>query len=148
MVARLAAGSWARAVWLVSPSALAQLFGLTTVIKNVLATENVGGFGPQWFNVNPDGTCSLLGSAGGRHRSLPGARHQGRHHACKDPKNYLVGCARTPELLVDSEYRLRGKRDLVPLELPRVDGAAGAGVGDHPKGGQRHVAAVRHPDAR
>ncbi|MBK9704531.1 MAG: phage major capsid protein [Betaproteobacteria bacterium] len=70
--------------------------------------------------------------AGGRHRSLPGARHQGRHHAVRPQE--LPGRA-APERRTAGrfEYRLRGKRDLVPPELPRR-WATGAGVGHHPAG--------------
>jgi len=61
MVSRLAPGSWARATWIVSPSALAALFTIKVVITTVAGAENVGGFGPNWFTSNPDGTFMLLG---------------------------------------------------------------------------------------
>ena len=61
MIARLAPGSFKRAVWLAHPSVLASLFVMATVVKNVAGSENVGGFGPNWFTVNADGTMALLG---------------------------------------------------------------------------------------
>lgn len=61
MISRLSPGSFKRAVWLAHPSVLASLFVIATVIKNVAGSENVGGFGPNWFTVNADGSMSLLG---------------------------------------------------------------------------------------
>lgn len=61
MIARLAPGSFKKAVWLAHPSVLASLFVMAVTVKNVAATENVGGFGPNWFAVNADGSMSLLG---------------------------------------------------------------------------------------
>lgn len=61
MVSRLAPGSWARATWIVSPSALTKLFTMTNVVTNVAGTENVGGWNPAWFQSNSDGTFTLLG---------------------------------------------------------------------------------------
>lgn len=61
MVSRLAPGSFSKAVWLVHSSALAQLYQLTKVVKNVAATENVGGNLVPWFTVDANGQMSLLG---------------------------------------------------------------------------------------
>ena len=48
-------------MWVVSPSALAQLFVMSQLVKNVAATEDVGGFQPGFFAVLPDGKFSLCG---------------------------------------------------------------------------------------
>lgn len=61
MIARLAPGSFKRAVWLAHPSVLSSLFVMAVNVKNVAGSENVGGFGPNWFTVNADGTMALLG---------------------------------------------------------------------------------------
>jgi HK97 family phage major capsid protein len=81
MISRLAAGSWSKAQWIVSPSALAALFTIKTTVTNVAGTENVGGFAPEFFSVLPDGKFSLCG------RPLivsdRCAWHGGRHHAVR-----------------------------------------------------------------
>ena len=61
MIGRLAPGSFARAVWLANSSILPQLFLLAVKVKNQAGTENVGGFGPNWFTVAPDGSMQLFG---------------------------------------------------------------------------------------
>lgn len=61
MISRLTPGSFNRAVWLVHSSVLPQLFQLKIIVQNVAASENVGGFGPNWFVVAPDGSMTLFG---------------------------------------------------------------------------------------
>ena len=48
-------------MWLASSTILPQLFLLKVLVTNVAATENVGGFGPGWFTVAPDGSMQLFG---------------------------------------------------------------------------------------
>jgi HK97 family phage major capsid protein len=61
MISRLSPGSFGKAVWLANPTALVQLFQLKMLVTNVAGTENVGGFGPDWFTTAPDGSMSLFG---------------------------------------------------------------------------------------
>lgn len=61
MVARLAPGSFNRAVWLCHSSVVAQLFLLQQTVKNLAGTENVGGSTVGWFTIAADGSMVLLG---------------------------------------------------------------------------------------
>jgi HK97 family phage major capsid protein len=61
MVSRLAPGSFSKAVWLANSSVLPQLFLLTVKVSNAASSDFVGGFGPNWFTVAPDGSMTLFG---------------------------------------------------------------------------------------
>lgn len=120
MVSRLAPGSWSRATWLVSPSALAQLFTMQTVVKNVAGTENVGGSSPEFFTVLPDGKFALVGRpliVSDRCQAL-GTR--GDVLLC-DLKSYLVGIRQNAELLVDTSIGFKESEIWFRLNC-RVDG--------------------------
>jgi HK97 family phage major capsid protein len=60
MAARLAPGSFARAVWLAHSSVVAALFLLHQKVANAAANDYVGGFAPGWFSTASDGTMQLL----------------------------------------------------------------------------------------
>ena len=61
MISRLAPGSFAKAVWLASSTVLPQLFLLKVKVPNRANSDDVGGFGPGWFTVAPDGSMQLFG---------------------------------------------------------------------------------------
>lgn len=120
MVARLAPGSWQRAKWIVSPSALAQLFTLATVTKNVAGTENVSGHAPEFFTVLPNGEFSLLGRplvVSDRCQAL-GTKGD---ILLTDLKNYLIGIRQNAELLVDSSIGFKESEIWFRLNC-RIDG--------------------------
>lgn len=120
MVSRLSAGSWSRAQWLVSPSALAQLFTITTVIKNVAGAENVGGFGPNWFTSNPDGSFTLLGRPLIVSDRCQALGTKGDILLC-DMRSYLVGIRQNAELAVDNSIGFKESEVWFRLNC-RVDG--------------------------
>lgn len=120
MVSRLAPGSWAKSVWLVSPSALAALFTLKTVVTNVAGVENVGGFAPEFFSVLPDGKfalcgrplvvsdrCSALGTKG--------------DIMLVDLSQYMIGIRQDAELSVDTSIGFKESEVWFRLNC-RVDG--------------------------
>ncbi|MBK8690285.1 MAG: phage major capsid protein [Betaproteobacteria bacterium] len=146
MVARLAPGSWSRAVWLVSPSALAQLFGLTTVVKNVAANENVGGFGPQWFQTLPGGEFSLLGRPVVVTDRCQALGTKGDIMLC-DLKNYLVGLRQKAELLVDSSIGFKESEIWFRLNC-RVDGQPALASAITPRVGSATLSPFVTLDAR
>lgn len=120
MVSRLAPGSWARSMWIVSPSALAQLFVLATVVKNVAGTENVGAVSHDFFKVLPDGKFSLLGRpliVSDRCQSL-GTKGD---IVLVDLKSYIVGIRQEAELLVDQSIGFKESEVWFRLNV-RVDG--------------------------
>lgn len=146
MVARMAPGSWARAQWLVSPSALAQLFTIKTVIQNVAASENVGGFGPNWFTSNPDGTFMLLGRpliVSDRCSAL-GVKGD---VILADLKSYLVGLRQNAELLVDTSIGFKESEIWFRLNC-RVDGQPALAAPITPRVGSATLSPFVTLDAR
>lgn len=120
MVSRLAPGSWKRAVWIVSPSALAQLFTIKTTIMNVAGTENVGGFGPNWFTTNADGSFTLLGRpliVSDRCQAL-GTKGD---VLLVDRSSYLVGLRQDATLAVDNSIGFKESEVWFRLSC-RIDG--------------------------
>lgn len=120
MVSRLAPGSWARATWIVSPSALAQLFTMQSVVKNVAGTENVGGSAPGFFAVLPDGKFSLCGRPLIVSDRCAALGTVGDIMLC-DLSQYLVGIRQNAELAVDSSTGFRESEVWFRLNC-RIDG--------------------------
>lgn len=60
MLGRFTPGSYRKAKWLVHPTCLPQLYQMTVTIRNVAATENVGG-GSAGVVQNADGSLSIFG---------------------------------------------------------------------------------------
>ncbi|MBK7793011.1 MAG: phage major capsid protein [Betaproteobacteria bacterium] len=133
-------------MWLVSPSALAQLFGLTTVVKNVAANENVGGFGPQWFQTLPDGQFSLLGRPVVVTDRCQALGTKGDIMLC-DLKNYLVGLRQNAELLVDSSIGFKESEIWFRLNC-RVDGQPALASAITPRVGSATLSPFVTLDAR
>ncbi len=135
MVSRLAPGSWSKAQWIVSPSALAALFTLATVTKNVAGNENVSGHAPEFFNVLPDGKFSLCGRPLIVSDRCAALGTVGDIMLC-DLSQYMIGIRQNAELAVDSSigfkesevwFRLNCRIDGQPVQAsaitPRVGSA-------------------------
>lgn len=135
MVSRLAPGSWSKAQWIVSPSALAALFTLATVTKNVAGNENVSGHAPEFFSVLPDGKFSLCGRPLIVSDRCAALGTVGDVMLC-DLSQYMVGIRQNAELAVDSSigfkesevwFRLNCRIDGQPVQAsaitPRVGSA-------------------------
>jgi HK97 family phage major capsid protein len=133
MISRLAPGSFAKAVWLAHPSVLASLFVMAVTIKNVAASENVGGFGPNWFTVNADGTMSLLGRpliVSDRCQQLGTVGDI----VLADLSQYLVGIRGDARLMVDNSVGFKSAEIYFRLTL-RVDGQPLLGSAITPRNG-------------
>ncbi|MDO9460760.1 MAG: phage major capsid protein [Alphaproteobacteria bacterium] len=105
---------------IVSPSALAQLFTLVTVVKNVALSENIGATNHDFFQVLPDGRFSLLGRpliVSDRCAAL-GTKGD---IMLADLKSYLVGIRQNAELLVDTSIGFKESEIWFRLNC-RVDG--------------------------
>lgn len=61
MVGRLSPASFTRATWLVHPTMIPQLYGLSYLVKNVAGTENVGGGHVQAVTTDGDGNLRIFG---------------------------------------------------------------------------------------
>lgn len=61
MVGRLAPASFTRATWLVHPTLIPQLYGLSYLVKNVAGTENVGGGHVQAVTQDAQGNLRIFG---------------------------------------------------------------------------------------
>lgn len=61
MLGRLTPASFRRATWLIHPTALPPLLGLTVVVKNVAGTENVGGSTVTAVVQGADGSLTIYG---------------------------------------------------------------------------------------
>ena len=120
MVGRLAPGSWSRATWIVSPSALNQLFNMTNVVKNVAGTENVGGFGPGWFTSDANGSFRLLGRPVIVSDRCQAIGTKGDILLC-DLRSYLIGMRQAGELLVDHSVGFKESEIWFRLNV-RLDG--------------------------
>ena len=146
MVSRLAPGSWARSQWIVSPSALAQLFTLTTVVKNVAGSENVGGHAPEFFSVLPNGQFSLLGRplvVSDRCQAL-GAKGD---ILLADLSQYLVGIRQNAELAVDTSIGFKESEVWFRLNC-RVDGQPAQAAAITPRVGSASLSPFVTLDAR
>ena len=133
MISRLAPGSFAKAVWLAHPSVLASLFVMASLVKNVAGTENVGGFGPNWFTVNADGTMSLLGRpliVSDRCQQLGTVGDL----IVADLSQYLVGIRGEARLAVDNSVGFKSDEIYFRLTM-RVDGQPLLGAAITPRNG-------------
>jgi HK97 family phage major capsid protein len=133
MISRLAPGSFGKAVWLAHPSVLAQLFIMQVKVQNVAATENVGGFGPNWFTVNADGTMSLLGRpliVSDRCQQLGTVGDI----VLADLSQYLVGIRGEARLAVDNSVGFKSDEIYFRLTM-RVDGQPLLGSAITPRNG-------------
>jgi HK97 family phage major capsid protein len=120
MASRLAPNSWSRATWIVSPSALAQLFTVKIVVRNAADSDNVGGFQPGFFTANPDGTYTLLGRPLIVSDRCSALGVKGDILLC-DLRSYLVGIRQNAELLVDNSIGFKESEIWFRLNC-RIDG--------------------------
>jgi HK97 family phage major capsid protein len=120
MVGRLAPGSWSRATWIVSPSALNQLFNMTNVVRNVANTENVGGFQPGFFHSGSDGSFTLCGRPVIVSDRCQAIGTKGDILLC-DLRSYLIGMRQAGELLVDRSVGFKESEIWFRLNV-RIDG--------------------------
>ncbi len=133
MVARLAPGSFAKAVWMCHSSVLASLFVMAVKVQNVAGTENVGGFGPGWFTVNADGSMSLLGRpliVSDRCQQLGTVGDI----VLADLSQYLVGIRGEARLAVDTSVGFKSDEIYFRLTM-RVDGLPLLGSAITPRNG-------------
>jgi HK97 family phage major capsid protein len=146
MVSRLAPGSWSKAVWLVSPSALAQLFTMQTVVKNVAGTENVGGVRPEFFNVLPDGKFALCGRPLIVSDRLAALGTKG-DIILADLSQYLIGMRQGAELIADSSYGFANSEIWFRLNC-RIDGQPALNAPITPRVGSATLSPFVTLDAR
>jgi HK97 family phage major capsid protein len=146
MVSRLAPGSWRNARWIVSPSALAQLFTLGTVTKNVAGTENVSGHAPEFFSVLPNGEFSLLGRPLIVSDRCAALGTVGDILLC-DMKSYLVGIRQNAELLIDRSIGFKESETWFRLNC-RIDGQPALAAAITPRVGSATLSPFVSPATR
>lgn len=122
MLTRLDPASFKRAVWICHPSVVAQLLTLQMKVKNVAGNENVGGWGPSWFQLDPDGQMALLGRPLVTSDQLPELGTEG-DILLADLNRYVVGIVGGgPRLAVDSSEGFSRNITMFRLTI-RLDGA-------------------------
>lgn len=122
MLTRLDPASFKRAIWICHPGVVAQLLTLQMRVTNIAATENVGGWGPSWFQLAPDGQMALLGRPLVTSDQLPVLGTEG-DIMLADLSRYVVGIVGgAPRLAVDSSVAFDRDMTLFRLTI-RLDGA-------------------------
>jgi HK97 family phage major capsid protein len=123
MYARMLPQSLGSAVWLVNQTLLPKLFGMQTIVQNVLGTENVGGGFPLGI-VNIAGTpfMTLLGRPMIVTEKIPAlANNSGNDIAFVDWKYYLIGDRQAVSMDFSEHSRFMNDETEMRI-IERVDG--------------------------